>query len=161
MTDLALRIAVQLTTAQLPIRMPGDPMPIEKPAGASDPPYFELLEQNSHIIYPALAILVLVIIAAGVLQAWRSTDLDGLAKAELKREIILEIRRQLGSVTAEHLAKTIGLESFKMVRVLEEMQKDGILQSHTNTQRLTVWRLKGMETPMHGASGQKRSRSAR
>lgn len=161
MSEVALRIAVYVTTVQLPIRMPGEPTPIVKPQDSTDPPYFEFLEKNSHIIYPALGILVLVIIAAGILQAWRTQDLDGLAKAELKREVVLELRRQMGGVTAEALARSVGLEPFRMVRLLEEMQKDGLLMSHTNTQRLTVWRLKGVGAQPHGAVARTRSRSSR
>ena len=98
-----------------------------------EPDYLELLERNSHIVYPALAVLVVVLLVLGILQAWRSQDLDGLQKVELKREIILELRRQIGGASAETLAKAIGLESFKTVKLLEELQRDGILISHTNT----------------------------
>ena len=112
--------------------------------------YFELLERNTHILYPLIALLVVTMIIAGILQAWRAQDLDGLAKVELKREIILELRRQLGGLSAEHLSKAIGLESFKTQKLLEEMLKDGILICHTNTQRLTLWRLKGVG-PRQGA----------
>ena len=47
-------------------------------------------------------------------------------------------------MTAEALARAIGLEPFQTVKLLEEMQRDNILTSHTNTQRLTLWRLKGL-----------------
>ncbi|HYV46740.1 MAG TPA: hypothetical protein VFA20_17870 [Myxococcaceae bacterium] len=105
--------------------------------------YLELLERNSHIVYPALAVLVVLLLVLGILEAWRSQDLDGLQKVELKREIILELRRQIGGASAETLAKAIGLESFKTVKLLEELQRDGIVVSHTNTARLTLWRIKG------------------
>lgn len=142
MTSLPLQIALTLTGQIIPV--PGQHADAPRPTDSTDPGYFELLEQNSHIIYPALGLLVLVIIGAGILQAWRTQDLDGLAKAELKREVILELRKQLGGVTAESLARKLGMEPFRMVGILEEMQKDGLLLSHTNTQRLTVWRVKGV-----------------
>lgn len=120
---------------------------IDAAADPGAPSYFELLERNTHIIYPALGVLALVLIVAGILQAWRSQDLAGLEKAEFKREIILELRRQAGcSASGEQLARAIGLDAFKTMKLLEEMQKDGILASHTNTQRLTVWRLKSLAT---------------
>lgn len=117
-------------------------------AGRAPPPepetdYLALLERNSHIIYPALAVLVVALLVLGILEAWRSQDLDGLQKVELKREIILELRRQIGGASAETLARAIGLESFKTVKLLEELQRDGIVVSHTNTARLTIWRMKG------------------
>ncbi|MBX5484831.1 MAG: hypothetical protein IRZ16_23660 [Myxococcaceae bacterium] len=142
------------------IDLPGQPPTPVKPASATDPGYIEFLERNTHIIYPALGVLVVVLLAVGILQAWRTQDLDGLAKAEYKREIILEIRRQVGGVTAEALSRAIGLETFKLLRLLEEMQRDGLLVSHTNTQRLTVWRVKGIGDGTHGVSSQKRRRSS-
>ena len=115
-----------------------------KHVGATSPPYIEMLEQNSHIIYPALAILVLILLVAGILQAWKTQDLDGLQKAELKREIVVRLRQEIGGAPAEQLARGLGVQPIKLMRVLEEMQKDNILQSHTNTDRLTIWKLKGV-----------------
>ncbi|MDQ3262246.1 MAG: hypothetical protein M3Y59_01095 [Myxococcota bacterium] len=114
------------------------------PAAEDEASYFELLERNTHILYPLIAILAVVMIVAAILQWWRSDDLVGMAKQELKREIIIMLRKQLGGVSSEHISQTIGLESFKTQKLLEEMQKDGILISHTNTSRLTLWRLKGV-----------------
>ena len=118
-----------------------------KPSGALDPKYFELLEQNTHIVYPALAILVLVLLVAGILQAWRSQDLDGLQKAELKREVILVLRRETHGAPVEALAKEVGLTNLSLVKLLEELLADGIVECFTNTQRLTIWSLKGIPTP--------------
>lgn len=119
---------------------------------AVDPSYLELLERHSNIIYPALALIVVVLLVVGIVDAWRTQDLDGLQKVELKREIILELRRQIGGASAETLARAVGLESFKTVKLLEELQRDGILVSHTNTARLTVWRIKGAGGPMANTS---------
>jgi len=122
------------------------------PTSEVEPSYFELLERNTHILYPLIAILAVVMIVAGILQWWRSDDLVGEVKQTLKREIILMLRRQLGGVSSEQVSQTIGLESFKTQKLLEEMQKDGILISHTNTSRLTLWRLKGVGgAPRQGA----------
>jgi hypothetical protein len=122
----------------LPGLVPSDRLPTD-----ISPKYFEILERNSHIIYPTLGLLVLLLLVAGILQAWRAQDLDGLAKVELKREIILELRRTLGGASAEALSRAVGLEPLKVMKLLEEMQQDGILVSHTNTARLTLWRLRG------------------
>lgn len=117
-----------------------------KPVSAMDPAYFEVLEKNTHIIYPALAILVLVLLVAGILQAWRTQDLDGLQKAELKREVILVLRRETHGAEAELLAREVGMALLKLVKILEELQTDGIVVSVTNTQRKTFWSLKGINT---------------
>ena len=95
-------------------------------------------------LYPALAVLAVTLIVVGVLSAWRTEDLAGLKKAEFKREIILALRRTMAGMTAEELSRAVGLEPFKTVKLLEDMQRDNILISYTNTQRLTLWRLKGL-----------------
>ena len=115
--------------------------------------YLALLERNSHIVYPVLAVVVGLLLVLGILEAWRSQDLDGLQKVELKREIILELRRQIGGESAETLARAIGLESFKTEKLLEEMQRDGIVVSHTNTARLRLWRVKGAGPVPAGPTG--------
>ncbi|WP_426749345.1 hypothetical protein [Myxococcus sp. Y35] len=114
-----------------------------KPVSSLSPKYFELLEQNSHIIYPALAVLTLVLIAAGILQAWRTQDLDGLQKNEFKRAIVNELRRNISGMPGDLLAKAVGLDRLKTNRLLEQMQNEGLVVSHTNSQRLTVWRVRG------------------
>jgi len=124
--------------------MPGyRPNPV-RPNDAANPAYIEVLERNTHIVYPVLAVLVLVVLVAGILQAWKTQDLDGLQKAEFKREIILELRRDTLGYTVEILARRVKLEPLKLVRLLEEMQNEGMVMSVTNTQRLTTWRLKGV-----------------
>lgn len=114
-----------------------------KPVSSLSPKYFEVLEQNSHIIYPAVAVLTLVIIAAGILQAWRTQDLDGLQKNEFKKAIVNELRRNISGLPGDLLARAIGLDRLKTNRLLEQMQQEGMVVSHTNSQRLTVWRIRG------------------
>jgi hypothetical protein len=109
-----------------------------------DPGYWDLLEKNTHIVYPVLAVLVLVLLMAGILQAWKTQDLDGLQRAELKREIILELRKETFGCSVENLARSMKLDPLKLVTLLEQMQKDGVVMSTTDTKRLTTWRLKGV-----------------
>ncbi|NMO17548.1 hypothetical protein HPC49_09920 [Pyxidicoccus fallax] len=115
----------------------------QKPVSSVSPGYIELLEQNSHIIYPAVAVLTLLLIAAGILQAWRTQDLDGLQKNEFKRAIVNELRRNISGMPGDMVAKAVGLDRLKTNRLLEQMQQEGLVVSHTNSQRLTVWRVRG------------------
>ncbi|WP_246137170.1 hypothetical protein [Myxococcus llanfairpwllgwyngyllgogerychwyrndrobwllllantysiliogogogochensis] len=114
-----------------------------RPVSSMSPKYFEILEQNSHIIYPLVAVLTLVLITAGVLQAWKTQDLDGLQKNEFKKAIVNELRRNITGLPGDVLAKAVGLDRLKTNRLLEQMQQDGMVVSHTNSQRLTVWRIRG------------------
>jgi hypothetical protein len=128
--------------AQVPI--PGTGPELEKPASSVDPGYFELLEHNSHLIYPALAVLVLGLVTLAILQASKAQDLDGAAKAEFKKLIVDELRRYPAGLETPELAGAVGLDRSKLVRLLDQMQQDGVLVSHTTTQRQTVWRVKGV-----------------
>lgn len=122
----------------------GVPQGYQKPESATSPEYFEMLEKNTHIIYPVLAVLVLVVLMAGILQAWKTQDLDGLQRAELKREIVIELRKDTFGCSVEQLARRIKMDPLKLVNLLEAMQKEGVVMSTTDTKRLTTWRLKGV-----------------
>jgi IclR-like helix-turn-helix domain-containing protein len=116
----------------------------ERPTSSVDPNYFELLERNSHIVYPALALLVLGLVTVAILQASKAHDMDGAVKAEFKKLIIDELRRYPAGLETPDLAAATGLDRSKLVRLLDQMQQEGVLVSHTTTQRQTVWRVKGV-----------------
>lgn len=128
--------------AQLPI--PGMESGPEKPASSVDPNYFELLERNSHIIYPALAILVLGLVSLAILQASRAQEMDGAVKAEFKKLIIEELRRFPAGLETPMLVESTGLERGKLVRLLSQMEQEGLLLSHHTTKHQTVWCVKGV-----------------
>lgn len=134
--------------AVLLIEMPGEPTPYAKPVGATKVKYIELLENNSHVIYPLLAVVVIVLIALGVIQAWRTEDMSGIQKAELKREIIRALRREIWGMTVEAISKNVGIPRLKLLKVLEEMQADNIVEARTDTQRVTTWKMKGLSNSM-------------
>jgi hypothetical protein len=137
-------VLTPLTYLPLLAQLPGmDPGP-EKPASSVAPGYLELLERNSHLVYPALGGLVVVLVAFAILQALKEQDLHGAAKTEYKRLIVEELRRHPGGLEATELSEALGLESGKLVRLLDQMQQDGVLVSHTNTHRTTLWRVKGV-----------------
>jgi hypothetical protein len=136
--------ALLIRAALLLPDLPGDPPRYTKPAGSASVRYFELLENNSHIIYPIIAVSVVALIAFGVISAWRSEDIDGLKKAELKREIIRELRREVYGMTADRLAKAVNVPGGRMLKLLEEMQESNIVESRTDTSRVTTWRMKGL-----------------
>ncbi|MFT3706208.1 MAG: hypothetical protein QM817_00950 [Archangium sp.] len=129
----------------LALDMPGDhPPKYVKPVGSASVRYFEWLENNTHVVYPALAVVLVALIAFGIISAWRTEDSDGLKKAELKREIIRELRREVYGMTANHLAKNIQLDGTKILKLLEEMAEDNIVESRTDSSRVTTWRMKGL-----------------
>ncbi|MFO0594527.1 MAG: hypothetical protein U0228_04465 [Myxococcaceae bacterium] len=123
---------------------PAEPHGYVKPVGSAKVRYFEDLENNTHIIYPIIAVVVVALIAFAIISAWRSEDIDGLKKAELKREIIRELRREVYGMTADRLAKAINVPGGRMLKLLEEMADANIVESRTDTSRVTTWRMKGL-----------------
>jgi hypothetical protein len=133
----------QLTVALLDL--PGDDTPkYVKPVGSASVKYFEWLENNSHVVYPLIAVAVVGLIAFGVISAWRNEDIDGLKKAELKRDIIRELRREVYGMSADRLAKLVGVPGTRMLKLLEELAEANIVESRTDTSRVTTWRIKGL-----------------
>ena len=106
-------------------------------------PYLEWLENYSHILYPLMIVGVVVLIIAGILASLRTEGMAGLVKAEVRRLIIVELRQQMQGTSAEHLAKVLGLEPFRVVGLLDEMQREGLVTSYTSSDRRTTWQLKG------------------
>jgi len=124
------------------VDLPGQPPSYAKPQSATNVRYIEVLENNTHIIYPALAVLAIVAIVLGILQAFRSDDISGVEKAELKREIIRELRRQIMGMTVDALSRATALPSLKVIKMLEEMKEENIVDCRTDTARTQTWRMK-------------------
>jgi hypothetical protein len=129
----------------LPDGMPGqdDTPKYVKPTSPMAPKYIEMLEQNSHIVYPALGILTLLVVVAGIFQAWKSQDMDGLSKNEFKRAIVNELRRNLSGLSGEMIARAVGLDRLKTVRLLEQMQQEGMVNSYMSSTQMMMWRVRG------------------
>jgi hypothetical protein len=129
----------------LPEGMPGqDNSPkYVKPTSSMAPNYFDMLEQNSHIVYPSLAVLTLLLVVVGIFQAWKSQDMDGLTKNEFKRAIINELRRNLAGLPGEVIARAVGLDRLKTVRLLEQMQQEGMVNSYMSSNQMMMWRVRG------------------
>jgi hypothetical protein len=134
---------------RLAIDLPGQPKDYPKPPSALAPSYIEVLEENTHLIYPVLGLLAVLLIAAGVMQALKTDDLSGIEKAEIKRDLVRELRGRVTGYTAEELAKRLGIANLRMLKVLEQMAQEGVLEAITDSHRHTTWRLKGLLDPHH------------
>jgi hypothetical protein len=79
-----------------------------------------------------------------ILQATRAQELEGATKAEYKRLIVEALRRHPTGLQTPELARALGLEHARLVRLLDEMQQDGVLASHVTAEQHTVWQVKGL-----------------
>jgi hypothetical protein len=115
-----------------------------RPAGSMDMKYSEWFEAHTSTLYPLIAIVVVALVAWGIISAWRGDDMDGLAKAELKREIIRLLRRDVYGLSADKLAAQLEIPGGKLLKLLDEMAEENIVESRTSTSRVTTWRMKGL-----------------
>ncbi len=123
------------------IEIPGEPPPYVKPQSATNVRYIELLENNTQIIYPALALLAMVAIVLGILQSLRSDEMPIELRTEVKREIIRELRKHLLGLSVEALSKAVLLPPKKVKIVLEEMKTENIIELRSDKKKPT-WRMK-------------------
>jgi hypothetical protein len=141
---LTLLLTLLIHLSQIDGMPGGDNSPkYVKPTSSMAPKYLEMLEQNSHIIYPSLGILTLLLVVVGIFQAWKSQDMDGLTKNEFKRAIVNELRRNLAGLPGEVIARAVGLDRLKTVRLLEQMQQEGMVASYMSSNQMMLWRVRG------------------
>lgn len=146
MLTLLLSLLLHLVQIDgLPEGMPGqdDTPRYVKPASSMAPKYIDLLEQNSHIVYPALAGLTLLLVVVGIFQAWKTQDMDGLTKDQFKRAIVNELRRNLSGLPGDMIARAVGLDRLKTVKLLEQMQQEGMVNSYMSSNQMMMWRVRG------------------
>jgi hypothetical protein len=96
-------------------------------------------DRHTQVVFPTLVVLSLIVLLTGIIQAFRSEDLRGTDRVELKREVLVAVRRHPGGVAAEQLSKDTGIQTRLLVKLLEDMQRIGWVTCFTNTQRLTLW----------------------
>ncbi len=133
-------LGLGLTVSSLVVADPG----YKKPVSALTEDPLDWFENHTQIVYPVIAVVTLSLIALGIFSAWRTDDLSGVQKAEIKRDIIRELRREIHGLTAEQLTRATGVPIFQLVKLLEAMQDDKVLESRTDTRRITTWRLRGI-----------------
>ena len=103
---------------------------------------FDFIEQNSHILFPLLALLAVVLLVGGIVHAWRTPELAGAEKARLKGEIIRTLRNNIGWMTAQEAAEKLDIETHTAASLMDEMKRDGVLVSGTMESRIH-YRIRG------------------
>ncbi len=92
---------------------------------------WDFIEQNSRILLPLLALLMVVLLVASVINAWKTPEIAGAEKARLKGEIIRTLRSHIGWMTAQEVAEKLDIETHTAASLMDEMKRDGVLVSGT------------------------------
>jgi hypothetical protein len=95
-------------------------------------PDLSFLEQNTHILYPLFAIGTVALLGMGIFLAWRSDEMSAVLKAEYKREVMIQLRRQPSGLTVAKLAKVLQLSVHKTAQLVEEMANDRQVRAQEN-----------------------------
>ncbi|MBL9038899.1 MAG: hypothetical protein JNG84_10315, partial [Archangium sp.] len=88
---------------------------------------------------PALLLGALAVIVVGIFVAMRGDGLglDGVQRSEVKREIIRQLRANVGGLTTDALADSVAMRSRQVAMLLAEMLRDNVVERHD-----AVWRMK-------------------
>jgi len=112
-----------------------------------EPDFTELLENLAiewQWLLPWIGIAVVLMVAWGVVRAWRSDDLDAEKRTELKRLLIDQLRQRPGGLSAEELQGVLGVSKFHLGQVAEEMRKQKVIEIYDVAGRGHVYHLAGV-----------------
>jgi hypothetical protein len=104
---------------------------------------FEFLDAHSEVLYPVLAVGVLVLVFLGVVMALKNNDLDLSTRIKFKREIIRELRLRIAGVSTDDLADMLKTPPQKLEPLLSEMAKDGSIAARMRKKQ-QLWVVKGI-----------------
>lgn len=140
MLTLVFKLALLLLSAlgrwgELLFALPGDDVEIDLD--------ISWIERYGFVLYPVLAIGTIGLIAVAIVSTLRSDEISGLAKVEYKRAIIAMLRREVGGLPVEKIAKELKQNASRTARLLESLKEDGILVERTISKR-KIWRLRGL-----------------
>ena len=107
-------------------------------------PLMEFSDRYGAIVWPALAITVVGLVAWGTLKSASHKSIPGPDRMRVKKEIIHELRRNLSGLSLEQISHLVGHHREPTHALLLEMVKDGMLRASTNSKGAEVFKLPGM-----------------
>lgn len=87
------------------------------------------MEANGTIVYPAIALIIIGLIAGALFASWRADELAGEQRGELKMRILQVMRRRISGVSAEQVAAELQIETILAAKLLDELEKDGTVSA--------------------------------
>lgn len=105
---------------------------------------WEWIEDNGAIVYPAIALAIVGLIAGALLSSWRADELNAEQRGQLKMKILQIMRRRLSGVSPEMVAAELQLDVIIAARLLGELEEEGVLASSPGRSTTPVqYRLRG------------------
>lgn len=113
-------------------------------AAANDADYIVWLENHSAVLYPAIGLGVIALMAWGILSALRSSEMDTATRVKIKTDVLDELRMHVAGLSTDELLQKTGRARGELLLVLEEMVKDNQVWSTRSAERHTVWHARGV-----------------
>lgn len=85
------------------------------------------IEDNGSIVYPALALVIIGLIAGALFASWRADELEGERKGELKMKILQVMRRRISGVSVEQIAAELQIDVLVAAKLLSELDEEGVV----------------------------------
>ena len=101
--------------------------PKGRPAPDGPQQLWEWIEAHSELVYPAVALCILGLIVGAALAFFRSNELGAEKAGQLKREIMLLLRRRVSGVGVDQVAAELQVDRMVAARLLTELEQEGMI----------------------------------
>lgn len=88
---------------------------------------WQWIEEHGAIVYPALALIIIGLIAGALFASWRADELEGERKGELKMKILQVMRRRISGVSAEQVAAELQIDVLVAAKLLTELDSEKVV----------------------------------
>ncbi len=124
-------------------------VPMRPPPKVAEPEFdpFAALDgftETGEWLLPWIGIAVVLLVAWGVIRAWRTDEMNAAKRTELKRLLIDQLRKRPGGLSAEELQKELGVSKFHLGQVADEMRKEKVIEVYDVAGRGHVYHLAGV-----------------
>jgi hypothetical protein len=101
-------------------------------AGKQDPDgdsaaVWDWIENHGTIVYPAIVLLVIGLIAAAMVSNARQNEISAERRGQLKMQIMGVMRRRISGISGEHVASDLGIDLMLAVQLLSELASEGLI----------------------------------
>lgn len=101
--------------------------PRSRPAPDGPQQLWEWIEAHSELVYPAVALCILGLIVGAALAFFRSNEFGAEKAGQLKREIMLLLRRRVSGVGVDQVAAELQVDRMVAARLLTELEQEGLI----------------------------------
>lgn len=88
---------------------------------------WEWIENHGTVVYPAIVLLVIGLIASAMVSSARQNEISAERRGQLKMQIMGVMRRRISGISGEHVASDLGIDLMLAVQLLSELSSEGLI----------------------------------